>query len=83
MSRFLLALSLFLCTAAALAGSTSTASCSAADSGAKPAKSTTVVSAQDCDAITPTSQPAAAPARSSTPRTSLPRWHSLLPGMIR
>ena len=24
-----------------------------------------------------------APARSSTPRPALPRWHSLLPGMIR
>lgn len=81
MSRFLLVLSLSLFAAAAVAGTTTTVTC-AADSGGKPAKPTTVSNAQDCDAAA-TSQPSAAPVRSTAPRTALPRWHSLLPGMIR
>lgn len=83
MSRFLLALSLSLFAASSVAGTTTTTTCAAADSSGKPAKQTTVVGAtQDCDAAA-TGQPTAAPARGTVPRTSLPRWHSLLPGMIR
>ncbi|MFA6985423.1 MAG: hypothetical protein WC213_04390 [Arenimonas sp.] len=82
MSRFLLALSLSLFAAASVAGTTTAVTCAAVDGGGKPAKPTTVSSSQDCDAAA-TSQPSAAPARSTAPRTALPRWHSLLPGMIR
>ena len=32
---------------------------------------------------TATSPAAVAPTRASTPRTTSPRWHSMLPGMIR
>lgn len=82
MSRFLLALSLSLFAAAAMAGTTTAVTCTAADGSGKPAKPTTVSNTQDCDAAA-TSQPSAAPVRSTAPRTALPRWHSLLPGMIR
>ena len=75
MSRFLLALYLFAFAAAAMANNT-------AANGVKPGKATAVSSTQDSDAAA-TGHPAAAPARSSTPRTVSPRWHSLLPGMIR
>ena len=79
MSRFLLALCLFLFAATALANS-AVAGGDPAGNGVKPGKAATV-SAQDNDAAVSGAAPAA-PARSA-PRTASPRWHSLLPGMIR
>jgi microcystin-dependent protein len=48
---------------------------------AKAGKST-ATGTQDGDAVT-ASPAAVAPARASTPHTTSPRWHSMLPGMIR
>ena len=79
MSRSLLALSLYVFTAAAFADTT-VATDDPADGNTKPGKTTTVVATPDGDA-TVTSHPVVAPAR-STPRAT-PRWHSFLPGMIR
>jgi hypothetical protein len=76
MSRFLPVLCLFLFAAAA------SASDSASNDGpaTKPDKTVAVAAAQESDVVAG-AHPVAAPSHSSTPRT--PRWHSLLPGMIR
>ena len=78
MPRFLLAISLSLFASAALAGATPAAD-GQPDATAKTGKTSAVVSTQDSEAGTP--HPAAVPARVATPH--VPRWHSLLPGMIR
>ena len=77
MSRLLLALSLFAFAAIAHANQPT-----ATDEtpSAKPGKAASSA-ANDSDA--PATPVTPAPARSSTPRSALPRWHSLLPGMIR
>ena len=78
MSRFLLASLLYFFAVAALANEG--AGSDGVGESVKRGKTTTVT-AQDSEsgaAVAPVS-----PARSSTPRTSVPRWHSLLPGMIR
>jgi hypothetical protein len=76
MSRFLPVLCLFLVTASASAGDMATSD----EPATKPGKTTAATAGQDADA-TPSAHPAATPAHTGTPRT--PRWHSLLPGMIR
>ena len=79
MPRFLLAASLTLFASAALAGQAPSAD-GQPDATAKTGKVSTVVATQDTESGSP--HPAAVPVRSSnTPH--LPRWHSLLPGMIR
>lgn len=77
MSRLLLALSLFAFAAIALANEPTATDDSPS---AKPGK-TASPAATDSEA--PAAPATPAPARSSTPRPALPRWHSLLPGMIR
>ncbi len=78
MPRFLLAISLFLLASVALAGVPASAD-GQPEATAKTGKVATVVATQDSEAGTP--HPAVVPIRSATPH--LPRWHSLLPGMIR
>ena len=75
LSRQLLALSLFAFAAIALADEPT-----AADD-APPAKPGKTAAPATSDAETPAVP--VAPARGSLPRPALPRWHSLLPGMIR
>ncbi len=77
MSRLLLALSLFAFAAIALANEPT-----ATDDtpSAKPGKA---ASPATSDSETPAVPATPAPARGSAPRPALPRWHSLLPGMIR
>ena len=76
MSRFLPVLCLLLVATTASAGEMA----SSDEPAAKPGKTTAATAGQEADA-TPGVHPAAAPAHTATPRT--PRWHSLLPGMIR
>ena len=78
MPRFLLAICLTLLASAALAGQPPNTD-GQPDVTAKSGKVTTVVATQDAESGTP--HPAAVPARTATPHP--PRWHSLLPGMIR
>jgi hypothetical protein len=80
MRRSLLALCLSLFASAALAG-TPVAGDDNTDPGAKSGKASAAGSAQDGD-TTAGSHPIVPPAHSSTHSVS-PRWHSLLPGMIR
>jgi hypothetical protein len=81
MSRFLFALSLFLFAATAMAG-TPVVGDETADNSAKQGKATTTSSTPDGDA-TVGGHPVTTPARTSTSHAVTPRWHSLLPGMIR
>lgn len=81
MSRFFLALCLFLCAATAMAGDQVAADDNAAN-GVKPGKLSATSTAQDDDA-TAGAHPAAHPASSGTTHAVTPRWHRLLPGMIR
>lgn len=83
MTRILLALCVYSFAATAMAAG-SAANCTCPDINVKTAKATTVSNPQDCDPTVTTQAPApAAPVRSTAPRVGLPRWHSLLPGMIR
>ena len=77
MSRLPLALILFAFAAVALANEPS-----ATDDtpSAKPGKAASPAAG---DPEAPAIPATTAPARSGTPRPALPRWHSLLPGMIR
>jgi hypothetical protein len=77
MRRSLLALCLSLYAAVALAGTPAVSD----DASAKPGKASPASSAQEGDA-TAGSHPVAQPAHATTHAVS-PRWHSLLPGMIR
>jgi len=77
MSRPLLALCLFLFAASALAIEPAAPDDDAV--ATKPGKSTEVTTTPDPDA--PVTHPVATPARTATRHP--PRWHSLLPGMIR
>ena len=79
MSRSLLASCLFLFAALAMAN-TPVVNEDPAEGSAKSGKTATISAGQDSDS-TATAHPVAIPTRNSTPRT--PRWHSLLPGMIR
>lgn len=81
MSRFLTALCLFLFAATAVAG-TPVAGDDPADNSVKPVKVATTSSTPDGDA-TVGGHPVTTPAHSSSPHAVTPRWHSLLPGMIR
>ncbi|MEO8159977.1 MAG: hypothetical protein ABI588_01055 [Arenimonas sp.] len=80
MTRLLLATCLLLCASAAFAKSPASND-DPADGSAKPGKA---VSASDGDPIAP-AHPVAAPTRNASlpTRGGAPRWHSLLPGMIR
>jgi hypothetical protein len=80
MPRFLSALCLFLFAATAMAGTPAVGDDSA-DNSVKQAKATTSTT-PDGDA-TVGGHPVTTPARSSTSHAVTPRWHSLLPGMIR
>ena len=80
MSRSLLALCILFFASSAMANNVS-AGTDPVENGVKPGKSTAVGSGQDSE-TTPASQPSA-PARTSIPRPSSPRWHTMLPGMIR
>ena len=86
MKRLLLALCLYSFAAAAMAAG-SAANCTCPDVNAKTGKPATVNNTQDCDPTVTAAAPApavvATPVRSAAPRVGLPRWHSLLPGMIR
>jgi hypothetical protein len=77
MSRLLLALSLFAFAAIALANEPTATDDTPSAKPGKPAASATSESEAPVAPATPS------PVRSSTPRPALPRWHSLLPGMIR
>ena len=79
MSRFLLASLLYFFAVAALANEG--AASEGVGESVKRGKSTAVTSSQDSESGTVVAP--ASPARSSTPRSATPRWHSLLPGMIR
>lgn len=81
MSRFLLASCLCLFASIAIAG-TPVAIDDAVLGSPKPGKAGTVATAQESDSV-PGVHPAATPARIPAPRGVSPRWHSLLPGMIR
>jgi hypothetical protein len=81
MPRSLFAICLFLSAATAMAG-TPVAGDDGAENSVKPGKAASTVSAPDGDA-TVGGRRTATPARSSTPHAVTPRWHSLLPGMIR
>ena len=83
MSRFLLATCLLLCASAAFAKSPANTD-DPADGSAKPGKVVSSHGSPDADPVAP-AHPVAAPARSSSlpTRGGAPRWHSLLPGMIR
>ncbi len=78
MHRLLLILCLVLFASAAIAG-TPTVGDDTADATAKSGKTQSPAAAPDTDPAQ--SHPVIAPARAATPH--LPRWHSLLPGMIR
>lgn len=78
MPRLLLAISLSLFASIALAGG-APAPDGQPDATSKTGKAVTVVATQDSEAGTP--HPVAAPTRA--PVSHAPRWHSLLPGMIR
>ena len=78
MSRLLLALSLFAFAALALANEP--ANCDAPTT-AKPSKANVSASSAETDA--PTVQATLTPVRAGGTRPALPRWQSLLPGMIR
>ena len=82
MTRLLLATCLLLCASTAFAKSP-VASTDPADGSAKPGKPATTTTV-DPDAATP-APPVAPPARTAPlpTRGGAPRWHSLLPGMIR
>jgi len=83
MKRLLLALCLSVFAASAMAAG-SAANCSCPEINAKTAKSSAVSNPQECDPTVTAQAPApATPVRSTAPRVGLPRWHSLLPGMIR
>jgi hypothetical protein len=80
MKRFLLATALLLFASSAFAKSP-IANDDPADGSAKPGKGATVT-AVDADAVPV--HPVVPPARAPLPtRGGAPRWHSLLPGMIR
>ena len=84
MKRLLLATCLLLCASSAFAKSPASTDDPGVGS-AKPGKAASAASVVDTDAV---AHPVAPPARSSsaTPlptRGGAPRWHSLLPGMIR
>jgi hypothetical protein len=84
MTRLLLATFLLLCASTALAKSPASTQ-DPADGSAKPGKG--LSSGPDSDSVAP-AHPVSPPARSSTivplpTRGGAPRWHSLLPGMIR
>jgi hypothetical protein len=81
MSRILITTCLILFASSALAKSPAAAT-DPADGSAKPGK--VVSAAGDGDAPSPV-HPAVVPARSAPlpTRGGAPRWHSLLPGMIR
>ena len=78
MPRSLFALCLFLFAASAMAGTPVAGD----DNSVKPGKASATSATSDGDA-TVGGRPAATPARSSTTHAVTPRWHSLLPGMIR
>ncbi|CAN5330205.1 hypothetical protein BH11PSE14_BH11PSE14_12270 [soil metagenome] len=78
MHRLLLIICLALFASAAIAGTPAVAD-DTADAAVKSGKSPAPTAAPDADPAQ--SHPAVAPARAATPH--LPRWHSLLPGMIR
>ena len=81
MSRFPIALCLFLFAATAMAGAP-VAGDDNADNSVKPGKASTTSSTPDGDA-TVGGHPVTTPARRSPSHAVTPRWHSLLPGMIR
>jgi len=81
MPRLLSALCLFLFAATAMAG-TPVAGDESADNSVKQGKAATTSSTPDGDA-TVGGHPVTTPARSSSSHAVTPRWHSLLPGMIR
>ena len=80
MTRLLLATLLLLCASTAFAKSPASTQ-DPADGSAKPGK---VVNPQDVDPVVP-AHPVVQPARTAPlpTRGGAPRWHSLLPGMIR
>ena len=82
MTRLLLATCLLLCASSAFAKSPAPAA-DPADGSAKPGK--VVNATNDNDPATPAAPVVAPPARSAPlpTRGGAPRWHSLLPGMIR
>ena len=85
MKRFLLASFLLLCASSAFAKSPARTD-DPAEGSATPGKAASATSVVDPDPSAP-AHPAAPPARgggASLPtRGGAPRWHSLLPGMIR
>ena len=86
MKRLLLATCLLLCASSAFAKSPASTDDPGVGS-AKPGKAASAASVIDADTVAP-AHPVAPPARggSATPlptRGGAPRWHSLLPGMIR
>ena len=86
MKRFLLATCLLLFASTALAKSPVAAE-DPADGSAKPGKAASASSGAGTDIVAP-GQPIAPPARAGSAATlptrgGAPRWHSLLPGMIR
>jgi hypothetical protein len=86
MKRFLLATCLLLFASAAMAKSPA-ATDDPADGSAKPGKSAIAGGSSDPDSASPV-HPVAPPARGGAATTlptrgGAPRWHSLLPGMIR
>ena len=86
MSRFLLALCLSLCAVAAFAKAPAgNEECPGAAAKAEKtgAVNGTINSAPDGDAATPNHAPIVPLHSSSAPHMTSPRWHSLLPGMIR
>jgi hypothetical protein len=82
MTRLLLATCLLLCASTALAKSP-VSGADPVDGSAKPGK--TVSATVDADATAPAHPAIVAPARTAPmpTRGGAPRWHSLLPGMIR
>lgn len=80
MSRLLLALSLFAFAALALANEPATCD---APASAKPGKTSAPASASEGDSDVPAAQATMRPVRAGSTRPVLPRWQSLLPGMIR
>jgi hypothetical protein len=83
MTRFLFASCLMLFASLAFAKSPANTD-DPVEGSAKPGKAATAASTTYDDE--PATPPVAPPARSSTPlptRGGKPRWHSLLPGMIR
>lgn len=77
MPRSLLALCILFFASSAMANNVAAGS----ETSVKPGKATAVSNTQDGEAPTVT-QPST-PVRTSAPRTSAARWHSMLPGMIR